>query len=210
MRDLPEFALLKKYGFKLLPYGLARDEKEAISIAEKIGYPVAMKIISPQASHKTDVGGVRLNVRNYAGVKLAYKEFQDIARMHRLKLDGILIQKMARKGIELIVGGKRDAQFGPMIILGLGGIYVEIFRDVSARLCPVTRNDIEEMVDELKSHPVLRGARGKKGIDMRALEDAVLRTCRMMERERLEELDLNPMIFDEQGGDLVDVRVVRK
>lgn len=206
---LPEFRLLEKYGFKLLPNGLAKNEKDAILLAEKIGYPVAMKLVSPQASHKTEVGGVRLNVRNHLGVKLTFKEFVDVARTHDLVLKGVLVQKMARKGVELIIGGKRDDQFGPMIVLGLGGIYVEIFRDISARLCPVTRRDVEEMVEELKSHAILQGARGKKGINLRALEDAVLRACRMMEKERLMELDLNPVIFDESGGDLVDARMVR-
>jgi acetyl-CoA synthetase (ADP-forming) len=208
MPVLSEFKLLEKYGFKLLPYGIAKNEKEAILLAEKLGYPVAMKLISPQASHKTDVGGVKLNVKNHLGVKLTFKEFLDIAREKRLKLNGILVQKMARKGIELIIGGKRDEQFGPMIILGLGGIYVEIFRDISARLCPITKSDVEEMVNELKSHPVLLGARGKKGISLRVLEDVMLKTCKLMEKENLKELDLNPIIFDEKGADLVDVRMV--
>ena len=209
MPALAEFKLLEKHGFKLLPYGLAKDEKEAILLAEKLGYPVAMKIISPQASHKTDVGGVKLNVKNHFGVKLAFKEFKETARAKNLTLDGILIQKMARKGIELIIGGKHDEQFGNMIVLGLGGIYVEIFRDVSARLCPITKNDVIEMIDELKSHPILLGARGKKGIDIVALEDLMIKTCRLMEKEGLKELDLNPVIFDEKGGDLVDIRMVK-
>lgn len=209
MKDLQEFKLLKRHGFKLLPYSLVKNEKQALLAAEKIGYPVVMKLISPQASHKTDVGGVRLNIRNHVGVKLVFKEFRDIARTKRLTLKGVLVQKMARKGVELIVGGKWDNQFGPMIVLGLGGIYVEIFRDISARLCPVTRKDVEEMVSELKSHPLLLGARGKKGINIHVLEDVVMKVCRLMKKERLKELDLNPVIFDEKGGDLVDVRLVR-
>ena len=209
MRDLPAFKLLKRYGFGLLPYSLAKNEKQAIEAAEKMGYPVAMKLISPQASHKTDVGGVRLDVKNHIGVKLVFKEFKSIARAKELGLGGVLVQRMARKGVELIIGGKRDEQFGSMIILGLGGIYVEIFRDISARLCPIGRSDVEEMVNELKSHPVLRGARGRRGINLRVLEDVMLKTCKLMEKENLKELDLNPVIFDEKGGDLVDVRMVK-
>lgn len=210
MGTLDDFKLLEKYGFRLLPYGLARDERTAILLAEKIGYPVAMKLISPGATHKTDVGGVRLNIRNHVGAKLAFKEFKDIARVQELHMEDVLVQRMARKGIELIIGGKYDEQFGPMIVLGLGGIYVEIFRDISARLCPIGPGDVEEMVNELKSHPVLLGARGQKGISLPVLTRMMLSASRMMEKERLKELDINPVIFDADGGDVVDVRMVKK
>ena len=204
---LEEFRLLEKHGFKLLPYGLVKKESEALILAKKIGYPVAMKLISPEATHKTDVGGVKVGIKNETGLVLAYSEILENAKMHKIKkIDGVLIQKMARKGLELIIGGKKDPQFGHMIILGFGGIYVEIFRDVTARLCPISKEDVVEMVAELKSHPLIEGARGNKGINMQALEQMMLRTCKFMKKEDISELDLNPVVFDEKGCDLIDVR----
>ncbi|MDO8554556.1 MAG: acetate--CoA ligase family protein [Candidatus Micrarchaeota archaeon] len=207
---LEEFKLLEKYGFKLLPYGLAKSEAEAIAFAKKIGYPIVMKLISSQATHKTDIGGVKVGIKNEITLKLAYNEILENAKAHKIKeIDGILVQKMARKGLELIIGGKKDPQFGHMIILGFGGIYVEVFRDVTARLCPITRVDIREMVTELKSHPLIEGARGNKGINMTALEQMMLRTCKFMEKENVLELDLNPVVFDDSGCDLIDVRFTK-
>lgn len=206
MYFLDDYKLLEKYGFKLIPYGLAKTADEARKIANRLGYPIVMKIISPQASHKTEIGGVRVNIKNEEMLRLTYKEFEDVAKSHALQLDGILIQKMARKGVELIVGAKKDPQFGHLIILGLGGIYVEIFKDISARLCPITERDIDEMIDELKSHPVITGARGKKAINIRELKKIMLNVCKFVIKENIMEMDLNPIVFDEKGGDIIDVR----
>ncbi len=209
MTVIDEYVLLQKYGFRLIPYGVARTLGEAKNAAQKIGYPVAMKIISPQASHKTDIGGVRTNIKNEKMLELVYEEFEAISRGKRITLEGILIQKMARKGLELIIGAKKDPQFGHMIILGLGGIYVEVFRDISARLCPIKGEDVEEMIDELKSHPVIRGVRGKKAINIGELKKLMLRVCSFVMKENIKELDLNPVVFDERGGDIIDVRMSR-
>lgn len=202
-----DFSLLEKYGFKLLPYFLAKNEEEALKFANKIGYPVAMKIVSPEIEHKTDVGGVKINVKNVEALKLSFKEIMQSASGK--KVDGVLVQKMARKGVELIIGGKKDPQFGHMIVLGLGGIYVEIFRDISARICPLLPSDVEEMVAELKVHPLLEGARGGKPIDKKSLEQLVMKVCAFMLKEDLKEMDLNPVIFDEKGCDIVDARFSR-
>jgi acetyl-CoA synthetase (ADP-forming) len=207
MTLMDDFALLEKHGFRLLPYSLARNEEDAVKAAKKIGYPVAMKIVSPQIEHKTDFGGVKVNVKSDEALKLAYKEIVQNAKGK--EIDGVLIQKMARKGVELIIGGKKDPQFGHMIVLGLGGIYVEIFRDISARICPLVPQDVEEMVAELKVHPLLEGARGKKPIDKKALERLVLSACSFMQKEDIKEMDLNPVVFDENGCDIVDARFSR-
>src|SRR3989339_1545734 len=199
MGMIEQFKLLKRYDFKLLPYGVAGTESQAIEIAEKIGYPVAMKIISDKIEHKTDVGGVKIGIRNHVGVRLAYKEIIESAHHHRIT--GVLIQKMARKGVELIVGGKKDPQFGHMVVLGLGGIYVEVFRDVTARICPVGKRDVEEMICELKAHPLITGTRGKKSININTLEKLVVNVSRFMQKEDILELDLNPVVFDEHGCD---------
>lgn len=207
MTIIDDFKILEKYGFKLLPYHLAKTEDDAAKAANKFGYPIAMKIVSPEVLHKTDVGGVKINIRTEDSLRSAFREITTSAKNKRL--DGILVQKMAREGIELIIGGKKDPQFGHMIILGLGGIYVEIFRDISARICPLIGSDVDEMVMELKTHPLLEGARGKKPIDKKALEQLVLRMCSFMQKEDITEMDLNPVVFDDVGCDIVDVRFSR-
>lgn len=201
---IENYKTLQKYGFELLPYGVATTESEAEKVAEKIGYPVAMKIVSEQIEHKTDVGGVKVNIRNKEILKHAFQEIKDNTKGYAF--EGILVQKMARKGIEIIIGGKKDEQFGHMIVLGLGGIYVEIFRDITARICPIERKDVEEMITELKSHPLLAGARGEKPIDMQSLVDLAIRTSRFIQKEDIKEMDLNPVVFDSKGFDIIDVR----
>lgn len=207
MTLVDDFALLEKHGFKLLPYRIAKTGDEAAKAAKAIGYPVAMKIVSPDIEHKTDVGGVKVNIKSEDVLRLAFRDITQSANGKRI--EGVLIQKMARKGVELIIGGKKDPQFGHMIVLGLGGIYVEIFRDISARICPLTGADVEEMVSELKVHPLLEGARGKKPINKKSLETIVLRACAFMLDEDLKEMDLNPVVFDEDGCDIVDARFSR-
>ena len=116
------------------------------------------------------------------------------------------VQKMARKGIELIIGGKKDPQFGHMIVLGMGGVYVEVFKDVTARICPITKQDIIEMVNELQTHPLLTGVRGMGPINLNQLYSLMVKTSKMIVKEDIKELDLNPVIFDGKGYDIVDVR----
>lgn len=207
MGMLEDFELLKKNKFKLLQYGWAKTKLEAHMIARAIGYPIALKIISDEISHKTDVGGVKIGIKNDQALSLAYDEIMESVKGY--SMNGILVQKMARKGIELIIGGKKDTQFGHLIILGLGGVYVEIFKDISLRLCPITENDVEEMIEELKSHPIIRGARGQKGISIKELKELMLATSRFIQKNDLKELDLNPVIFNENGYDIVDARMVK-
>jgi len=204
---IDDFEFLEKNSFKLLPYALAKNENEALKHAKKIGYPVVLKIVSPEITHKTDVGGVIIGIKNKTALSAAYNEIVENARGK--KIDGILVQKKARKGIELIIGGKKDEQFGYTIVLGLGGIYVEVFRDISARICPITKQDIREMVLELKSHPILLGMRGKKAIHMKTLEKLMFNVCKFMQKEDVSEIDLNPVVFNEKGCDIVDVRFKR-
>jgi len=207
MTMMNDFALLERYGFRLLPCGLARNEKEVVRIARRIGYPVAIKIVSPEVEHKTDIGGVKVGIRNEPVLRHHYKEIMENAKGK--KVTGVLVQKMARKGVELIIGGKKDPQFGHMVVLGLGGIYVEIFKDISARICPLTAQDVQEMISELKAHPILEGARGRKPINKKTIVSLVLKTCQFMEKEDVKEMDLNPVICDEKGCDIVDVRFRR-
>jgi acetyl-CoA synthetase (ADP-forming) len=207
MTILDDFKVMERNGFKLLPYGLAKSEENAVKIAKKLGYPVALKVVSDAISHKSDIGGVKIRIRKEEALRVAYQDI--MYNVKGKKIDGILVQKMARRGMELIIGGKRDPQFGHMVVLGLGGIYVEIFRDVTARICPVTEDDVEEMIGELKAHPLIEGARGGKPIDKAGLKRMVLAACKFIRKENLKELDLNPVIFDHKGGDIVDARFVR-
>ena len=207
MTLVDDLELLEKNGFNLLPYKMARNEAEVISVAKKIGYPLAMKVVSPQIEHKTDVGGVKVDIKNEEMLLAAYHQI--LGDVKGKQIDGVLIQKMARKGVELIIGGKKDPQFGHMIVVGLGGIYVEIFRDVSARICPIAPKDVEEMISELKTHPLLEGARGKKPINKKALEKLVIKTCQFMMDEDIVEMHLNPVVFDENGFDIIDARFMR-
>lgn len=204
---LADFELLKKYNIPLLPYHLAKSEGEATGAAKKIGYPVVLKIVSPEIEHKTDVGGVKVGVKTEAALKIAYKEL--IENANGRKLTGILVQKMARKGVELIIGGKKDEQFGHMVVLGLGGVFVEVFRDITARVCPITETDVREMISELKAHPIITGTRGRKPIHIKSLCEIAIKTCRMMHENNISEIDINPAVFDEKGCDIIDVRVIK-
>jgi acyl-CoA synthetase (NDP forming) len=204
MTLVEDFKLLEKNGFKLIPYQFATSEEEAIKAAAKLKYPIAIKIVSPEIEHKSDFGGVKVDIRSEEALRIAYREM--IQRNAGKRIDGILVQKMARKGVELIIGGKKDPQFGQMLVLGLGGIYVEIFKDISARICPVEAKDVQEMISELKSHPLLEGVRGKKPINKKALEKLVIKASQFMLKEDILEMDLNPVICDELGCDIIDAR----
>lgn len=201
---LPEFRMLQKYGIHPLPHGIAKTSAQALKIAEEIGYPVALKVVSPEISHKTDFGGVKIGITDGKRLVHAYEDIVEGAKKH--KVTGVLVQKMARKGIELIIGGKKDPQFGHMIILGMGGVYVEVFKDVTARICPITKQDVIEMINELQTHPLLTGVRGMGPINMKRLYSLMVKTSGMIVKEDMKELDLNPVIFDEEGYDIVDVR----
>jgi len=204
---IDEFSLLRKYKFKLIPFELARSEQDAVKIANKMKYPVVLKIVSPEIVHKSEWGGVITGIRNDKALIAAYREITESTKGK--SVEGIMVQKMARKGLELIIGGKKDSQFGHIIIVGLGGIYVEVFRDIAARVCPITHDDIKEMIYQLKSHPIIMGMRGKKAICIKCLERLLIKTCELMCKEDLAELDLNPVIFDDKGYDIVDVRFKR-
>ena len=204
MQELNPFSILEKYRIKSIPYKLIKNKTELKKAGKELGYPLALKIISRKFTHKKDIGGIRLGIGNEKRLLTSYEDMlEDIGKKN---IDAFLVQKMARKGIELIIGGKKDAQFGHMIILGMGGTYVEIFKDFSARICPITEEDVDEMVNELRSHPILQGARGEKPISMKKLTSLMLKICKLLQKERMEELDLNPVIINHKGYDIVDMR----
>lgn len=204
--SLPESVkLVKKYGIKFARSETARNGKELALACKKTGFPVAMKIISSKISHKTDAGGVQLNIASLSEAKKVF------SRMGKLKgFESVLVQEMLR-GKEIIIGGKRDVQFGPTILVGLGGIYVEVFRDFQIGICPVSRKTAREMVENLKAYPILKGMRGKKGVNLPKVFEAIVKASRLMVKEKtVQELDLNPVIATPKEVIAVDARVVVK
>jgi len=204
-----DFPLLSKYKIGFPSTYLASSMHGAILVARKFGFPVAMKVVSPSVLHKSDRGGVMLDIKSAAEAEKAYHLLME--RYRGVKIGGVLVQKMAggKDSVELIVGGKKDAQFGSLIMLGLGGIFVEVMKDVTFRVCPITESDATAMIHELKSYPILAGARGRKPINERALVSTLLKVSALLEKENPKEFDINPLIADSSGCTAVDMRIIR-
>jgi len=205
--------VLKAYGFPVPESRLARTPEEAVEIAEEIGYPVVLKIASPDILHKTDVGGVRLNLGSPDDVRDAFDLI--VYRAGRYvpgaRLWGCLVQQMVPGGREVLVGMSRDPQFGPLVAFGLGGIYVEALKDVVFRVAPFGRQEAEEMIREIRSYPLLEGIRGEPPADHEAMVDALLRISQLVtDFPEIVELDINPlMVFEEGHGAMaIDMRLV--
>ncbi|HIC94560.1 MAG TPA: CoA-binding protein [Anaerolineae bacterium] len=211
--DAEARAILQAYGIPIPRSKLARTPEEAVEIAEEIGYPVVMKVASPDILHKTDIGGVKLNITSAADVRDAFDLL--VYRATRFMPDadiwGCLVQEMVRGAKEVIVGMNRDPQFGPLVMFGLGGIYVEALRDVSFRIAPLSRREAEEMICEIRSYELLRGVRGERPVDIAAIVDCLLRVSQLAtDFPEIVELDVNPLMVKEAGGGAVavDMRLV--
>lgn len=175
--------------------------------------PLVAKLISPDASHKSDVGGVRLGLADAAAAATAVREMEALARDRKLALDGVLVEEMSPAGVELVIGGVIDARFGPVVMLGLGGVFVEIFGDIAFRVCPIDRIDAREMIDDLRGAPLLRGARGRAPVD----EERIVATLLAVGGEggllvdlegEIAELDINPLIVSADAALACDARIV--
>jgi acetyl-CoA synthetase (ADP-forming) len=203
--------MLKAAGIPVVETKLARNQKEAVAISREMGFPVALKIVSPQVVHKSDSGGVKLGLENasqvekaYAAIMASVKEKVPGATIH-----GVSVQRMARKGVEVIVGMSKDPQFGPVIMFGLGGVLVELLKDVSFRIVPVAKFDAAEMIREIKGFPMLQGFRGAEPADLGALESVIVKVSEFVEKNaQVKELDLNPVFAYKDGVVAVDARVV--
>lgn len=203
--------LLKQAGISVVDTKLAKTQKEAILISQKIGFPVALKITSPDVIHKTDSGGVRLSINNLTEVKKAYNEILEGVRKQypNALIHGISVQKMVRPGIEVIIGTSKDPQFGPVIMFGLGGIFVEVLKDVSFRIIPVERKDAQEMIKEIKGYPLLQGYRGGEPANISKLSETILKISKLIEgNPKIRELELNPIFAYRDGVLAVDARVI--
>lgn len=195
-------AILSEYGFKLMPGGSAETGEDACRLAEEIGFPVAMKIQSPDISHKSDVGGVRLALANRQEVLDAYDLMMCRIgkKLPKARLTGVQVERMAPPGREIILGMTRDPAFGPLLMFGLGGIFVEVLRDVSFYLAPITESDAREMLSSTRSYALLEGARGQAPIDLDAIVAGLQRISQLsVDLEEIEELDINPFIVGAPG-----------
>jgi acyl-CoA synthetase (NDP forming) len=203
--------LLRQAGINVVDTKLASSKEEAVSLSKKMGFPVALKIASPDVVHKSDAGGVKLNLENEEKVGQAYDDImQSIKQQYPdAVIDGVSVQPMARPGVEVIIGMSKDAQFGPVIMFGLGGILVEILKDVSFRIVPLEKRDAREMVREIKGYPVLEGYRGQEAVDIENLEEMILKVSTFIEQNpQIDELDLNPVFAYSDGAVAVDARVI--
>ena len=198
-------ALCRIYGIPVASSEIANNPDEAVQAADQLGYPVALKALATQLVHKSDMGGVTLGLADAAAVKReATAMLTRIAHPARL-----MIQRMVSDGLEVILGGKRDRSFGPVVMFGLGGINVEVFNDVAFRVAPLSRADAEEMIEELHGKRLLDGVRGKPPIDREALVESLLSlSCMLMENPRITEVDVNPLLVLEHGAAAMDARVV--
>lgn len=213
---LPEpesYALLQAYGFPLVPFALVKTEEECLEQAERLGFPVVLKVVSPQILHKIDVGGVRLNLEDPEHAARAFREMTTNIKQKipQAEIWGFLVQKMIKGGKETILGLKRDPLFGPVIMFGLGGVYVEATRDVSFRIAPLRELTAARMIREIRGYRILEGFRGEERSDVEKIEECLKRLSQLaIDFPEIEELDINPLIVLNQGmGALVvDARIL--
>lgn len=206
-------SLLANFGVAVPRSATVADASTVDAAFAGLTVPVVVKIMSPDILHKSDAGGVKVGLKSAAEVKDAINTMAASPKIKGARIDGYLIEEMAPAGQEMVIGGLRDAQFGPMVMVGLGGIFVEVLADVSFRICPITRLDAEEMLDELKGAPILAGARGRKPVSRDAIIEVLLKVggdngLLMQCAEDITEADINPLIVSENGAVAVDARFI--
>jgi acyl-CoA synthetase (NDP forming) len=190
---------------------LARSPAEAVSLSEQIGYPVVLKISSADITHKSDAGGVKINLKNRTEVQDAFASIMDAAtaKFPDADIEGVSVQGMARAGIEIIMGMTRDASFGPVLMFGLGGVLVEVLKDVSFRIVPLEAEDAADMINEIQGKKLLEGYRGQDPAHIPALQDMLLKLSRFVEETPgIEEIDMNPVFAFKDGAVVVDARII--
>jgi len=211
LSEIESKELLKEVGIPTTQIELAATESDAVGISEKMGFPVVLKIASHDISHKSDAGGVKVGLKTKEEVAGAYKQIMDSVKQKcpQARIEGVSVQNMAKPGIEVIIGMTKDAQFGPVLMFGLGGIWVEVLKDVSFRIVPLTKRDAGEMIKEIKGYPLLQGYRGMDPASISTLEGMLLKLSEFMENSpEIKEMDLNPIFAYKDGAVAVDARVV--
>ncbi|WP_297535739.1 acetate--CoA ligase family protein [Thermococcus sp.] len=208
--------VLKAYGLPVPNEKLAKTLDEALKYAEEIGYPVVLKLMSPQILHKSDAKVVLLNIKNPEELKQKWEEIHENAKKYRpdAEILGVLVAPMLRPGREVIIGVTEDPQFGHAIMFGLGGIFVEVLKDVTFRIIPITEKDARKMITEIKAYPILAGARGEEPADIDAIVDMLLKVSNLVDelKDYIKEMDLNPVFVYEKGKGavIVDARIILK
>ena len=203
--------IFKAAGLNVTDTRLAANREEAVAISEELGRPVALKIVSPDIIHKTDANGVRLNLKTPEEVAQTFDEIIVSARnlFPGANIQGVSVQKMERPGTEVIIGMSQDAQFGPVLMFGLGGIFVEILKDVSLGITPLTERDTREMIREIKAYPLFKGYRNQEKVDVANLESWLLKLSDFIQKyPQIKEFDLNPVFTYSVGATVVDARII--
>ena len=203
--------LFALYEMPVTEIHVASSEDEAVEAANHIGYPIVLKIVSPQILHKSDAGGVIVGIETDQGIRDSYNKILNNAKAYNAdaEITGILVQEMAPNGTEIIIGTTTDPTFGPTIMFGLGGIFVEILKDVSFRVAPIDIIDAKEMIKEIKAYKILEGARGMPPSDQETLANILVKVSEMvMDCPEIKELDMNPILAYPSGARIVDARII--
>jgi acetyl-CoA synthetase (ADP-forming) len=203
--------ICRAYGMPTPAFGVARNPSEAAELANKVQFPVVLKVVSQDILHKTEAGGVLLDLNSKEQVEDGYSQLMRKVRTYneKARISGVLVQHMAPKGVEVIVGGLRDSQFGPTVLFGLGGIFVEVLKDASFRVAPLTDLDSRQMIREIRAYSILQGVRGQPAADEEAIMQILRATSKaMMENPAIQQMDLNPVIVYSTGASIVDARII--
>jgi acyl-CoA synthetase (NDP forming) len=205
--------VFKEAGLQVTNTRLAVNKKDAVALSKEMGFPVVLKIVSPDILHKTEANGVKLNLKTADEVAKAFDEIMVSAKekFPNANIHGVAVQGMAKSGLEIIIGMTLDAQFGPVLMFGLGGIFVEVMKDVSFGITPITKRDAGEMIRSIKGYPLLNGFRGAPKIDVANLESWLLKLSDFAQTyPEVKEFDLNPIFAYAQGAMVVDARIILK
>lgn len=212
MSEYESLCYLEKHGVPIPPQAVAKDSQEAAALAEKLGYPLSVKIHSVDIQHKSDVGGVKLNIEDEQDLKKAIRDIMANCTKHapNAKLEGVLLKPMLKPSVEMIIGVNNDKDFGPVIMVGMGGVFVELFKDVQLAPAPLTKNMAMNMIRNLKAYPLLNGYRGSAVCDVEALADLLVKISRMAaeKKDEIKELDINPVFVTDQGVAIADALLV--
>jgi acetate---CoA ligase (ADP-forming) subunit beta len=200
-----------EYGISVTKFKVAKTEKDAVSHAQKIGFPIVLKIISQDILHKSDAGGVKINLKTKDEVKQAYNTILANAKKFKAdaRIEGILVEEMSPQATEVIIGCIKDPQFGQTLMFGLGGIFVELLKDVTFRVAPITEAEAAEMIVNVKAYPLLNGYRGNPAADVKSIVNMLMKVSKLViEHPEIKELDLNPVMAYPDGAKTVDARII--
>ena len=203
--------LLREYGISVPDFKLIKSEDEIVGLAKEINFPIVMKIVSPDIIHKTEAGGVKVGIKDEKEAKAAYQDIIYKVKKYKkeAKISGVIAYSMIPQGTEIIIGMMKDPQFGPVIMFGLGGIFVEILKDISFRILPLEERDAEEMISEIKGYQILKGIRGETPKDVKSIRDVLMKISQLvMDNPEIKEIDLNPVFLFNQGLQVVDARMI--